>query len=231
MKTLQLFSFLFLIFLISISNAVKVNQNRYVENNKKKCDVSGFSANYTCSSINVVMSYVSYVIPFTYFEKGFLMHDYENQIGYFQYQDTIDGVTVVGQCFDFYANNTQYVYVNGTGTDACFITTPQINVFEKVNNLEKTVSITVGSMQCDVYENTFGVFNYTKQQTVVDSSDCSIVSIYVQNDLFFPGDGVWNFFNYQPKATKVQVPSVCFEKPQSIQNYPKNFPFSHRFFK
>ncbi|KAN0018893.1 hypothetical protein ACTFIU_008827 [Dictyostelium citrinum] len=174
------------------------------------------------------MSYEAYIIPFTYFENGFLMHDYEKQITFFSYHDLIDGVNVVGQCFDFYGNNTQYVYVNLTGSDECYITTPQINMFEKISNLRKSESVTVGSMQCDVYENNLPLFNYTKQKTIVDSSDCSIVSIYVENDMFFTGSGVWNLFNYVPKPMDVQVPSVCFENPQSIKNFPKKL--SHKFY-
>ncbi|KAM9980503.1 hypothetical protein ACTFIZ_007842 [Dictyostelium cf. discoideum] len=229
MKTL-LFSLLFLIFLISFTNAVKVNQNQYVESQMYNCDATGFTADYTYNSINVAVSFNSYVVPFTYSERGLLMQDYENKIAYFKYTDIIDGVTVSGHCYDFFNNKTQYVYVNQTGSEECYITDLQINMFEKVNTLEKIDSVKIGSMECDVYQNNIAALNFTNQKTIVDSSDCSIISIILENDAFFPGNAVWSLFNYQPKPINVQVPSICFEKPSSMKNFPKNLQFPRRFF-
>ncbi|KAM9984924.1 hypothetical protein ACTFIY_009354 [Dictyostelium cf. discoideum] len=98
-------------------------------------------------------------------------------------------------------------------------------MFEKVSKLQKTESVKIGSMECDVYQNTFGFLNFTNQQTIVDSSDCSIVSIVFENSLFFPGNGIWSLSNYIPKPMKLQVPNACFENPKSI----KNLSFSGRF--
>ncbi|KAM9999185.1 hypothetical protein ACTFIZ_002760 [Dictyostelium cf. discoideum] len=173
--------------------------------------LKGFSSTYFEVSFNGNYKAPSGIQQSSYIEYGFLNINFvSGQMYVYSLND--NGTAIFkSSLWVFGSNHTQYVSGNIDGTDYCF-QQPLSYSPPSIEGLNYVTDSKLGSPS-----------NLSDSSNVilfVDKSDCSFISISSENTNNTPsGSSLTNFYNYNSSADSsyFQLPSVCFNEPNSEQ--------------